>query len=76
MTLRDSLSTLPFVAGDNLWAPATRNGRDLANACLDFIMARGAPTLLGQVAKAQITAGAYGQTEVQFWQRIAERVLS
>jgi hypothetical protein len=74
------LDTLPFyseTAGRGfLWSVGLGNGRDLADACVAFMVENDAPTLLGQVAKAQISLGVFGHAEVTFWQRIAEHAMT
>jgi hypothetical protein len=59
------LSGLPFVdVGDagaiSLWSIGLTGGHGHADACVAYVVAKEAPMLLGQVAKAQIALGLYG----------------
>jgi hypothetical protein len=72
--------TLPFYtvdeskpAGFNLWARGLEDGAALADAALNFISESGFAPLLGFIHRAQGEVGAFGPTEVAFWNRVAER---
>jgi hypothetical protein len=74
---RNTLAALPFVTGpDNsslvYWSANLTNGRKLADSCVEFMRCNDAPTMLGQITKAQIALGRFGTVEISFWQRIAE----
>ncbi|MDB5483812.1 MAG: hypothetical protein JWO83_4865 [Caulobacteraceae bacterium] len=73
------LMVLPFARNDGnvitLWSAGLENGHALADAAIAFMYKGAAPPVLGQIAKAQIAAGVYGRTEIEFWQRIAEYAL-
>jgi hypothetical protein len=59
-----------------LWGADVIDGRAQAEAALTYMEDHDCPPLLGFIARAQIEAGRFGEPEVAFWQRIAERLLA
>ena len=55
-----------------LWLRGLANGRVIADVVIDYIRANEVPSLLGHVAKAQIECRAFGKSEIEFWQRVAQ----